>query len=163
MSLKKVLIMSGPMGAGKSFYAKHYVETHKNTAYISRDNIRFSFLSPEDDYFAKEEETLKEFYRQAQTAINNVDVDAVILDASHLDDKAIAKTLNNLNIPNEFTIIQIRLETSLSKCLEQNGSREGRAKVPEKVIETAYNQFQEGKDNTIPWVRHKIDVVWEIY
>lgn len=162
MSLKKVLIMSGPMGAGKSFYAKHYVETHDKVVYISRDDIRFSFLSPEDDYFSKEKETLKEFYRQAQAAIDDKDANAVILDASHLDDKAIAKTLNHLDIPNEFMVIQIRLETPLNKCLRQNNLREGRAKVPEKVIETAYNQFQKGKDNPIPWVRHKIDETWEV-
>lgn len=150
------------MGAGKSFYGKHYVETHRRAIRISRDDIRFSFLSPGDDYFSKEKETLKEFFRQAQVAINDDKIDTIILDASHLDDRAIAKTLKHLNIPKEVRVINVRFETSLLKCIERNNLREGRAKVPEEVIRRAYQQFQDGRDKTIDWVRRRIDETWEV-
>lgn len=151
------------MGAGKSYYGKHYAKTHHRAVRISRDDIRFSFLSPGDDYFSKEKETLKEFYRQAQTAIDNAEIDTVILDASHLDDRAIAKTLNHLAISKEINVIQVRFEAPLDKCIEQNNAREGRAKVPEEVIRKAYKQFKEGKNKPINWVRRRINEVWEVY
>lgn len=154
--------MSGPMGAGKSYWCQHYIKTHSRVVYISRDAIRFSLLGPQDEYFSKEKETLKEFRRQAQEAIDDDNVRAVLLDASHLDDRAIGKTLKHLNIPKEIKVINVRVETSLLKCIEQNNLREGRAKVPEEVIRRAYQQFQDSRDRTIDWVRRRIDETWEV-
>ena len=152
--------MSGPMGAGKTYYGKLYVKKHPGSVRISRDDIRFSYLAPGDDYFSKEKEVLKEFYGRAQEAINDPNVKAVILDASHLDDMAIAKTLSHLAIPKGIKVIQVRVCTNLDTCLRQNATREGRAKVPDEVIKRAYEQFNVNKQ--IGWVRKRIDEVWMV-
>ena len=83
------------MGSGKSSWCRQWVSKHNKSIWISRDAIRYSILAPGEEYFSREQEVLKEFRRQAQNAIDNEEIDYVLLDASHLSDKSIAKTLKN--------------------------------------------------------------------
>lgn len=152
--------MSGAMGSGKSTWCQKWIVKHKNSIWISRDNIRYSLLAPEDEYFSREQEVLKEFYKQAQNAIDDVKIDAVLLDASHLSDKAIWKTLKHLNIPKEIKVINVRLVTPLDVCLKRNAGREGRARVPDNVIKNAYSIFL--NNEKLDRVRKRINEVWEV-
>lgn len=152
--------MSGVMGSGKTTYCQKWIAKHKNSIWISRDNIRYSFLAPDEDYFSKEQEVLKEFYKQAQNAIDNDEVYAVLLDASHLSDKAIWKTLKHLSIPKDTKIVNVRLTTPLDVCLERNAGREGRARVPDDVIKNAYSIFKNSEK--LDCVRKRISEVWEV-
>ena len=55
---KHLYLMMGVAGSGKSTYAKNILKD--GDIYISRDEIRYSLLTEEDDYFAKENEVIKE-------------------------------------------------------------------------------------------------------
>ena len=46
-------IMCGVPGSGKSTWAREHLTD--NDVYVSRDDIRFSFLKEGDDYFSKED------------------------------------------------------------------------------------------------------------
>ena len=50
--------MVGAPGSGKSTFAR---KRFPNARYISRDEIRFSVLKPDEDYFSKEKLTWKMF------------------------------------------------------------------------------------------------------
>lgn len=157
--------MSGVMGSGKSTWCQKWIAKHKNAVWISRDNIRFSLLGPDDEYFSKEDEVLKEFRKEIYEAIENPEIDSILLDASHLSDKAIKKTLNLLPVecwtyPENFWFVNVRLVTPLKTCLERNAKREGRVRVPDKVINDAYEIFINSKKTKT--VREFIDATWEV-
>lgn len=160
MKQKTVFFTRGPMGSGKSYWARKYAQRHKNVKIISTDVIRMRLLTPEDDYFSKEKEMWKIFYAEGQKAINDPNVNDVIFDATYLTDKAIARTLQHLNIPKEVKVIEVKINTPLEKCYKQNAGRTGRAFVPNFVIKNAYNLFQMNK--TIDWVRKRINETWEV-
>lgn len=160
MKQKIVFFTRGPMGSGKSYWARRYARRHKGVCIISSDAIRMRLLAPEDEYFSKEKEVWKIFYDEGQKAIDDPNVREVIFDATYLTDKALARTLRHLNIPKEVKVVEVKINTPLEKCYKQNADRKGRAFVPNFVIEDAYNLFQINK--TISWVRKRINETWEV-
>lgn len=157
--------MSGVMGSGKSTWCQKWLKEHINSIWISRDNIRFSLLGPDDEYFSKEKEVLKEFQKEIYEAIRNPDIDSILLDASHLSDKAIKKILNLLPVEcwtysKDFWFVNVRMATPLETCLERNAKRKGRAEVPDKVIQDAYEIFTNSKK--IETVRRFMNATWEV-
>ena len=102
----------------------------------------------------------KSYWAEGQKAINDPNVNDVIFDATYLTDKAIARTLQHLNIPKEAKVIEVKINTPLEKCYKQNAGRTGRAFVPNFVIKNAYNLFQMNK--IIDWVRKRINETWEV-
>lgn len=127
-----LMILTGAPGSGKSTWANQ----QKNAKVISRDVIRFSLLSDEDEYFSKEDEVLKLFYKSIQEALDatNVDYDTVIADASHLTSMRRHETLKELNLDNVNEIINVQFIAPVDICIAQNSNRTGRANVPNDVI-----------------------------
>ena len=68
-------------------------------AHISRDEIRFSMVREDEDYFAHEDEVVKEFHRKAQEAIDGEPL-VIFIDATHLSEKSRNATLDALNLEN---------------------------------------------------------------
>lgn len=59
--MKKIYLLCGIPGSGKSTWAKNHLDD--NSIWISRDLIRFSMVSEEEEYFSKEKEVFKEFIK----------------------------------------------------------------------------------------------------
>ena len=57
MKHKKVWLLSGIPGSGKTSWAKKRIEEHGGI-HCSRDEIRFSVLEDDEDYFAHEDEVI---------------------------------------------------------------------------------------------------------
>lgn len=110
-----------------------------NTAYISRDEVRFSMLSDTDDYFAKEDAVFTEFIKRINNAIADSNIYNIIVDATHLNWASRNKTLRNLHLEN-CKVIAVVFNTPLNVCLDRNEKREGRAKVPRGVIRRMFYQ-----------------------
>ena len=127
-----LMILTGAPGSGKSTWANQ----QKNAKVISRDVIRFSLLSDEDEYFSKEDEVLKLFYKSIQEALDatDVDYDTVIADASHLTSVRRYETLRELSLDNVNEIINVQFITPVDVCIARNANRTGRANVPNDVI-----------------------------
>ena len=108
--------------------------------YVSRDEIRYSLLTDEDDYFAKENEVIRTF-------IENIDKSLVMeeycgdvyADATHLSPKSRAQVLNQLKNKDKVSVIY--LDIPLNIILERNAQRKGRALVPENVVRRMYNSI----------------------
>ena len=133
---KLFLMMRDTSVHGKSYWAHHHL--NEKTKYISRDEIRFSMLKDEDDYFAKEKEVFKEFCKQIDIALQSYD--NVIADATHLNFASRNKTLRNIKSKiDEINVIFI--DTPLNIALERNAKRTGRKLVPEEVIKNMYNSL----------------------
>ena len=135
---KHLYLMVGVPGSGKSTYAKNILKD--GDIYISRDEIRYSLLTEEDDYFAKENEVIKTF-------IDNIDKSLVMeeycgdvyADATHLSPKSRAQVLNQLKNKDKVSVIY--LDIPLNIILERNAQRKGRALVPENVVRRMYNSI----------------------
>ena len=115
----KLYLMVGCPGSGKSTYAKRYLT---NAVYISRDDIRFSLVKENEEYFSKEKEVFKVFVNK----INNKLRDGcdVVADATHLNPSSRFKLLANLDLnKNKTEVIAIFIQTPLDVCLRQNENR----------------------------------------
>lgn len=148
-------IMCGIPGSGKSTFCEEYKRVHPYLKVISRDEIRFSMLSKEDNYFDKEDAVLEKFYSDIRQALE--DGFDVIADATHITDKARAATLNAVkDIVEQHNILTkvFWKDVDLATALERNEKREGLAKVPRGVIRRMFYQMKapssaEGFDNII--------------
>lgn len=135
------------MGAGKSTWCQRMVDKH-GAVHCSRDKIRFSLLKDGEDYFSHEDEVLKLWFEEINNAIKNPEVKDVLIDATHLTNKARNKTIKELTKEVEYELIHTLFLVPLETCLERNAKRTGRAYVNETIIEKAYKSFEmpiEGK------------------
>lgn len=130
--IKTLYIMCGPPASGKTTWVKEHLT--ENGTHISRDEIRFSMLKNDDDYFTCEKEVLKTFYSQIQKALDDNIHTTIYADATHITSKARVKFLNHLIFPEKVDIIPIWFNTPVEVCIERNAQRNGRAVVPESVI-----------------------------
>lgn len=142
---KVIKLLVGCPGSGKSFWAKkkicEYETLDKKCCYVSRDEIRFSLIKEDEEYFSKETEVFNTFISKIQQAINE-EFEIIIVDATHISKNSRKKVFRSLNLEN-YKIHIIVFRTPLSVCLERNAQRQGRAYVPKSAIINMYNSYEE--------------------
>lgn len=131
-------VMCGVPGSGKSYFAKQITQAI-HTKLISRDEIRFSMLKDDDEYFAKENLV---FHRYMELINKNLKNDqSVIADATHLTPGSRRKLLNNLTVK-PTSIVCFYFDLPLDVCLSRNVVRPGREQVPEETMKSMYENFK---------------------
>jgi predicted kinase len=150
MKQKRLFLLSGIPGSGKSTWIKNQIEA-KGGIWISRDAIRFAALSEEDEYFSKEDEVFATFISAIQEQINNPIATDIYVDASHLNTKARNKTLRRLNLEGLDEKNCVCFQIPLEVAFERNDQRSGRALVPHSVI------AEMAKSLTLPKANEKFD------
>ena len=117
-------------------------EIEKNQGiHCSRDKVRFAMLADSDEYFAKEADVFAAWIREINQAIATDGQDNIYVDATHLTEKS-RKTVLNCLPQSKIEVGYIAFDVPLEVCLERNGKRVGRAKVPEEVIKNMYRSYQ---------------------
>ena len=147
-------IMCGAPGSGKTYFAKnHLMKNDENLYYVSRDEVRYSIITDEDEYFSKENEVFQMFINKIKYYLNSKTFacSGVIADATHLNWPSRRKLLNALGILNgaypNLEIIPVVVRPDLDVVLERNNQREGRARVPkDTVIHMRNSQISPWKD-----------------
>lgn len=141
MKHKKVYLTCGPAGSGKSTWVKKKIEK-EGGVWCSRDNVRFSLLEEDDNYFAKEKEVFKKWIKEIQNALNDENgPENIFIDATHLDEKSRNKVLDKLNLSNVNSLIPVNFYTVLGNCLYYNHFRKGRERIPDDVIIDMHKRF----------------------
>ena len=144
----ELYVMIGIPGSGKTKYAKEYLKDYletclyKTVKYVSRDEIRFSYLKDDDEYFSKETDVYNKFIDEIIDGF--IHYDCVIADATHLSRGSRAKLLGTLyrDIKDyNINVIGIVMDTPPSVCLERNNKRKGRECVPEDSLKSMCNAF----------------------
>ena len=134
----RLIIMSGAPGSGKSTYAKKLMQDKPSYIRVSRDNIRFTLLSPTDSYFSKEHEVLTTYYEKISFLLNmgyNV-----IADSSNLNWKARKTLITEVSKRSTLSKVDvIYMRPSLETCFQRNDTREGRENVPHSAITNMWN------------------------
>lgn len=152
--LKKVFVLSGIPGSGKSTWIRNMMNPEIDT-HISRDNIRFALLNDDQEYFEVEDKVRKFFFEQIEKCTNDdYNDDCVFIDATHLSPKVRAQIRSH--IKKKPYQIAVSFEIPLAVALERNKKRSGRALVPESAIYNMYNRY------IIPTLAEGFDEVWHI-
>ena len=142
MKQKKVWLLSGLPGSGKSTWARQKI-AENGGVWCSRDEVRFSIVKENEEYFSHEDEVFNTWIKQINKALENPEVKDVYIDATHLNDKSRNKVLNRLTKNTDIEkITNVLFLTPLETCLERNKQRSGRAVVPEEVIRNMAKTFQ---------------------
>ena len=135
--MKTLFLLCGAPGSGKTTFAKEKLIPHLNSVtYVSRDDIRYSFLNETDDYFAHEDEVFNEYIKDIQEGIKNSD--NIICDATHLTERARNSVLDRLDLSNIDIIHIFYFLSSLNVCLERNERRTDRAKIKRGIVRRMY-------------------------
>ena len=134
--MKTIWIMVGAPASGKTWFAKNKLMKDTDWAYISRDEIRFSIIKENEDYFSKEYEVFEAFINAILSALRG-SVNNVVVDATHLNWKSRRKLLTNLEYHidlKNFNIVPVVVYSNIGIMKIRNQSRPGRECVPEKAM-----------------------------
>lgn len=149
-------VMCGVPASGKSSYIKEHAKPEDLV--VSRDEIRFSMITPGIPYFSKEKEVFNEFCNRINNGINKYKV--IWADATHLNNSSRWKLLYNIN-RNDFDEIDfVAIETPLEVCLERNAPREEMKRVPEDSIRSMSASYRRPSVNDFLSLENvKIEVI----
>ena len=145
MKLKRVWLMSGLPGSGKSTWIKNKI-AEKGGFWASRDAMRFSMVREDEPYFERENEVFNAWIAQICDALNNPLIEDIYIDATHLNDRSREKTLSRLPKDNIQKITNVVFKVPIETCLERNALRSGREVVPESAIRDMKKSFKMPKN-----------------
>ena len=147
MNQKRLFLLSGPAGCGKSTWAKSQVEKNGGI-WISRDAIRFNIIEARGgDYFAYEDEVFDLFVSTVQGEINNPIGTNIYVDATHLNKAARDRVLKRLNLDLLDEVNCVFFDVSAEVAIERNENRTGLAHVPRSVIRRMWYQHEKPEAN----------------
>lgn len=148
--MNNLYVLCGIPGCGKSTWVKNRMaentsSTDPKWAYVSRDEVRFSMIMEEDDYFSKEKQVFEEFVNRLCGNLSDAWTQNVIADATHLNETSRDKLINAIrrkrpNLPLHITMVYF--DIPLEVCKFRNDKREGRAHVPDEVMNKMYTQLE---------------------
>lgn len=141
MKSKRVWLMSGLPGSGKSTWVKEQLN-NKGGFWASRDAVRFSMVAEDEPYFERENEVFNAWIAQICEALSNPMIEDIYIDATHLNDRSREKTLSRLPKENINKITNVVFLVPIEVCLERNAQRTGREVVPEDAIRNMQKSFK---------------------
>lgn len=109
--------------------------------WISRDNVRFSIVDEDEEYFSHEEEVFDTFISYINQTLLDPEIHTIFIDATHLNKKSRNKTLSRIRKNNIEELICVCFDTPIEVCQSRNALRAGRTKVPAKAIENMFNSY----------------------
>ena len=131
--------MSGCPASGKSTWVRNRLDV--NSEWISRDKVRFSLVSEDEEYFSREDEVFETFISWINQALANPDIENIFIDATHLNKKSRDKMLYKLDKTNIGELNSVCFITPLKVCLQRNEKRTGREKVPRSAVRRMFFSF----------------------
>ena len=155
MKQKRVFLMCGVPGSGKSSWVRQRVNTYGGY-HISRDEIRFAILNERGgDYFDYENEVIRTFVAKINDLLDSDEqcID-IYVDATHLTDNSRNQIMRQLHLEDAYKIA-VWMKVPLEICKVRNDMRAGRAKVPHKTIADMYNRARRPSPKDF-------DEIWEI-
>ena len=148
--MNNLYILCGLPGCGKTSWTRNKMadntsSTDPNWAYVSRDEVRFSMITEKDDYFSKEKQVFEEFVNRICGNLSDAWTQNVIADATHLNEISRDKLIYAIrrkrpNLPLHITMVYF--DIPLKVCKFRNDKREGRAHVPDEVMNKMYVQLE---------------------
>ena len=140
--MNNLYLRVGAPGVGKSTYANNFIKSSgKPIKVVSRDAIRFSLLNNGAPYFSKEKAVFSKFIKEINEGLDKGDV---IADATHINEVSRMKVISKVDL-SKCKVSCIVVNTDETTAIKRNHLREGRARVPDKVISENYARFTHPK------------------
>ena len=147
MKQKRVFLTVGIPASGKSTFIRKQIK-EKSGTYVSRDEVRFSIITDEDDYFGKENLVFDTFAKKVQNTIDDESgPEDVYVDATHISRGSRRKILNRLSFGNVKELVWLYFNVPAETALARNASRTGRSLVPETAILSMAENITKPKPN----------------
>lgn len=124
------MLLAGIPGSGKSTWLRTHLGD--GDVYVSRDEVRFSIISDDEDYFAHETEVFDKFVAEIEENLNKGL--RVFADATHINWPSRRKLLERIHNKENIDIDVYFFKVPLETCLDRNEQRSGRAFVPRSVV-----------------------------
>lgn len=154
MKQKNLVMLAGIPGSGKSTWLRTHLGD--GDAYVSRDEVRFSIIGDNEDYFSHETEVFDKFVAEIEAKLK--EGKRVFADATHINWASRRKLLERIHDKENIDIDIYTFATPLEVCLERNEQREGRARVPKSVVKRMF--FQSNEPFNDPFHYHTIKRIW---
>lgn len=158
-----LIMFCGVPGSGKSTEARRMTGSlaarNLTVEHISRDELRFSMISDESEYFSKEKEVFSKFVEKMNNSLNKND--CTIIDATHISKASRAKILQRVENPDNVRLLVLYLTTPIDVCMRQNDLRNGMEQVPHEAIERMAEQFEEPTEKEFTGFGFDSVEVWE--
>ena len=151
-------MMSAVPAAGKTTWAKKYQAEHENVYIISSDDIRIEITGGDYHDQSKQKQVWETFEKRIHEYANKGDNVTVILDA--LNDVNVVRYKYLSTTPEYDKKILVLLPTTLDKSQELNSQRSWSNRVPEDVLVTLVNKFEEPSKEVLDLVDEVITVKW---
>lgn len=144
---KKLYILSGIPGCGKSTWARKMVENDSTIEIISRDKIRFSMVKEEDSYFSQEDKVFNRYVDNIILSLLDIMNTATIADATQINASSRAKLVKAIqkrwpDFEDEVDIIIVYFHVPFETCVARNNTRTGRECVPMDVMKRMNYQHE---------------------
>lgn len=149
--MTNLYILCGLPGCGKTSWTRNKMKENTSSTdpkwdYVSRDEVRFSIIDEEDDYFAKEKQVFNEYIRRICEKLDDPYLTNVIADATHLNEVSRNKLINairrNRCKDKPLHITMVYFDIPLEVCKFRNNKRLGRARVPDEVMDKMYRSLE---------------------
>jgi len=145
--MQTLLILQGPPACGKSTYARTLAESNEDYIIVNRDALR----RMRGKYWIPAQEDLITDWEMDCIALGLFNRFNVIVDATNLNPKTLARILNLGNVKgllaeNKLKIEYKMFDTSLEECLKRDAIR--KESVGEKVIRDFFNRYMVKKVET---------------
>lgn len=135
-----LIMMIGIPGCGKSTYAKKVLLAKNPTwKYVSRDDVRYEYVTDKNHYFDHETEVYAEFCNRI--TMHLINGDTVIADATHLTVNSRKKLIHKLGVRPD-KIYAVIMDTPFEICMERNAKREGITRVPDDNMYRMKNSYR---------------------
>lgn len=158
MKLSKVLYIAvGAPNSGKTTTIKNRING-LGGARISRDDIRFALVKPEEGYFTHEGQVFETFIKLIQEAIDNPRGPRdVYADATHLNKASRKKLIKHLNLDCVDKIIIMSFHCPKEILIERNLLRNGKERLPLSALERMIDSMDTPSIN-----EHPLFEIWDI-
>lgn len=160
--MKKLVLVCGPAGIGKSSFCKKYISEHpdENIFIVSSDETRKGFYGAYDRF--PPDNNMMTIYsdmvRQIDVLHATHDNVTVIVDSTMLTDERRLYFLNSCHKFDVNVCILLKLH-DYSQCFERNKQRQTDKIVPEEVIRSMISKYTDPSESTAKL----FDIVETIY
>ena len=151
-------MLSAVPAAGKTTWAKKYQAEHENVFIINSDEVRIEVTGGDYHDQSKQKQVWELFEKRIHEYANKGDNITVILDA--LNDVNPVRYRYLSTTPEYDRKILVLFPTTLDKSQEYNSQRAWTNRVPEDVLVTLVNKFEEPSKEVLDLVDEVITVRW---